>query len=193
MLPQPPALPPANQDAPGSFRLSSQTAPFTRLSPAGIATPTSNLPMPFTEEEYYYVEMQREYSRQWPSVERSPDGKWRFRPGFLQLFVDPFTPAWFSSSSIQRVQYTPLDRCVQAVVLAVYAATAIAAFQLCWAQNYNLALVLAVHFARDKLSAQRLALLLALAWFDKLWIYWICFVGARCDEVLARVAEPLRR
>lgn len=81
---RPPPLPPRSQDPPGSFRLSSQAAPFTRLTPVGIDTPTSHLPMPFAEEEYYMVEMQREYSKQLPSIERSPDvGGWHeHAPGF---------------------------------------------------------------------------------------------------------------
>lgn len=51
---------------------------------------------PLSNEEYYVVELRRDYNRDLPRVEKSPEGKLVFRPGFLQLLVDPDIPLGFT-------------------------------------------------------------------------------------------------
>jgi hypothetical protein len=82
---------------------------------------------------------------------------------------------------------------VHTVIALLYAAAGCAALTFLWERNYNLAAILFVNWARDKLSLGRLAGLLALAWIGKLWLYWVFFAAKWIDRLLNQIAPPIRK
>jgi len=190
-----PDMPPPSywkKNPPGAFQIRNPHAQKMRLQPAGIPSPQQGF-LPLPTDEYYFTEVQRDYKKDWPSVERLPDGRFSFRPGFLETLQDPEVPHYMYASGIQRVHYSLADRAVQALVTAAYATVAAAAFAFAWSQNYNLAAALLVSWARDRLSLPKVVTLLALAWFDKVWVYWVFLAGSLVDNLLQRIAPPIRR
>jgi hypothetical protein len=121
------------------------------------------------------------------------EGKVRFRPGFLQLLVDPAAPSYVYAAGVERFQFTLAERAVHTVIALLYAAAGCAALTFLWERNYNLAAILFVNWARDKLSLGRLAGLLALAWIGKLWLYWVFFAAKWIDRLLNQIAPPIRK
>jgi hypothetical protein len=75
-------------DQPGEVRVRNRYATHARLAPAGIPSSPDG-------EEYYVVELQRDYSKEWPSIKTAPDGSLAFRPGFLAPLTDPELPAYY--------------------------------------------------------------------------------------------------
>ncbi|KXZ43080.1 hypothetical protein GPECTOR_104g86 [Gonium pectorale] len=105
----------------GSFMVGNAIAQRTRLTPlrvpeSGAGSPSENplarVLSPFPREEYYAVEMDLNYGREWPRLVWE-DGTFAFRPGFLGPAVDPrFAPYWLHRG-LARFQFTKLDRAVQ--------------------------------------------------------------------------------
>jgi len=178
------------EDPPGSIHVSNAYARM-RLRPAGIPTQSDKVPFPFKGEEWYVVDMQTQQTGGWPTFQRTPEGQLVFRPGFLAN-LDPRQPEFVLSSGLERFMYSPRDRLLHTLIAAAYVGAAAAVFGALWSAHHNLALVLAVNWALAKISVPRVALLLGLAWAGKLWMYWVFFAGSLVDQLLERIAPPVR-
>ncbi|GFH27347.1 uncharacterized protein HaLaN_25652 [Haematococcus lacustris] len=147
---------------------------------------------PAGNEAYYYFEMQSFYSKRWPGMRRSAEGRWEFQPGFLGPFLGTSQPENMYAASVHHFIFSTWDRLLHAAIAVAYIATAAGAFQMLWAQNYNLAAVLLLGWARQRLELPKLAALLGLAWVNKLWLYWVLLGAKVLDKVLKRIAPPVR-
>lgn len=97
------------------------------------------------------------------------------------------------ASGVERFRFTTQDKLLHTAVAVAYMAVIGVAFAALWAANHNLALILALNWARDKLNAPKLAAIALLAWTGKLWLYWVFFAGSVVDQLLARIAPPVRQ
>lgn len=180
------------QGPPGSFKVSNPHATNTRLTPIHIDTPKSKVPFPFNSEEYYAVEIERNYSKEWPSISME-NGKVVFKKGFLQPLDDPDLPNFFFYKGIERFQFSLTDKVFHTLVAAVYLTICASIFGALWTVNYSLAGALLVNWVRNRLSFGKMAVLAVLAATGKLWLYWVFFAGARVDELMQQYAEPVRK
>ncbi len=142
-----------------------------------VATPTGEL---LLQE----AALLQEESRRWPRFDRDETGQWHFYPGFFLRILEVLPPEFILANAFERL--------CQLLVFAAYTAAAVLAAQYAFAANYNLGLALTITWMRDRLSLSRLLVICALAWFQKLWLYWVFFVGARIDDLLKRIAPPIR-
>mmetsp|Transcript_36076 Transcript_36076/g.80283 ORF Transcript_36076/g.80283 Transcript_36076/m.80283 type:complete len:316 (-) Transcript_36076:857-1804(-) len=174
------------QDA-GYIKVRNRYAQRARLAPAGIPQQGG-----FPGEEYYVVELERRYSKQWPSFAYR-DGKIEYNPGFLGPLEDPELPFHFFYRGIERVGFSLTDRAAQTVATVAFAAVYVYAFSMLWQWQPQLAAAVLVSWARNTLSIGKWAALLFMAYISKLWLFWI-FLGAKIiDGVLERHAPPIRK
>ena len=168
---------------------------LTLHSQVPVPSPSSTLPFPLTEEEYYRVDIQKTYSNLLPSMERGPDGKWRLNPGALfgGSLADPFSPDGVFAQGLVRFHFSGPDRVLHTLIAAAYVAVAAVLFGALWSFNASLSTALLVNWARGRLSIGKLVVLLSLAWFDRMWLYWVFFAGGLVDALLARVFPILRK
>lgn len=52
-------------------------------------------PWPFGNEEFFVVDLEKNYSKEWPSVRPGPNGTLVFSRGFLEPLDDPDAPFFF--------------------------------------------------------------------------------------------------
>eukprot|EP00798_Chlamydomonas_sp_ICE-L_P024839 gene24839-10490_t len=64
---------------PGEVNVSNKYASHARMAPAGIRSQIQG-------EEYYNVEMLRNYDKEWPSIEKMQDGTLLYKSGFLNPY-----------------------------------------------------------------------------------------------------------
>eukprot|EP00955_Chlamydomonas_euryale_P037090 350655-Chlamydomonas_euryale.AAC.4 len=78
----------------GSVTIANAYAQAARVTP--ITPPGTSFPLPVGgREEFFKLDMHRNYSAEWPSVEPGPNGSILFRRGFLDAWDDPDAPFYF--------------------------------------------------------------------------------------------------
>ena len=172
----------------GSVALPNPHAQRFRIRQAPLPVPVS-----FPGSDYWEVEALRDYSRDWPRLARAPGGGWALRRGFLAPLADPKLVPFFFYKGLEQVRYSVSDRAFQLLFAALYSAAHAALFALLWASDPLLSAAAALNWARGSLSPAKWALLLALAFTGRVWIYWLVQAGRLVDMTLARVAPPVRR
>ncbi|GLC35102.1 hypothetical protein PLESTM_000279700 [Pleodorina starrii] len=184
----------------GSFMVGNSYAQRTRLTPlrvpepgaTGPSNPLARILSPFSKEEYYAVEMDLNYGRDWPRIVWE-DGRPALRAGFLQPFVDPDYPPYWLHRGIARFEISATDRVMQTFVSALYVAALAAVAAALYALKPALLVAVTVSWARNTLSLAKWAILLGLAATDRLFLYWVFLVAKTLDGVLERHMPPLRQ
>ncbi|KAG2501391.1 hypothetical protein HYH03_001179 [Edaphochlamys debaryana] len=184
----------------GSFFLGNKIAQRTRLTPlrvpelgaTGPQNPFQRLMSPFPQEEYYAVEMEMNYGKEWPRLVWDQGGL-ALRPGFMQPFVDPGMPAYWMHRGIARFQLTAADQTLQAVVAAAYVAVIAAVAAALYSVQPLLLAAVTLSWARNSLSLAKWGGLLALAAVDRVWIYFVLVAGKALDRVLAEHMPEIRK
>ncbi|GFR45033.1 hypothetical protein Agub_g6400 [Astrephomene gubernaculifera] len=183
----------------GSFTIGNKYAQRTRLTPlrvpelgaTGPRNPLERILSPFPKEEYYAVEMDLNYGREWPRLVWE-EGRPVLRPGFLAPSLDPAFPAYWLHRGIARFQLGTADGVLQFIVGAAYLATlALLAAGLYTVRPALLAAV-AVSWARNSLSLAKWALLAVLTATDRLYLYWVFLAGKIVDGVFERHIPEVR-
>lgn len=172
---------------PGQIRVGNAHAQRALLKP--FRMPHQN---PLGNEEYYEVELQRDYNREWPRVDRTLDGKLIFRPGFLQALDDPSVPFFFVYSGVERFVYSVPELGAQALATGACVAVGAGAFATLASHHPQLAAAALVSWLRNSLSLVRCVALIALAALDKMWLFWVLLAGKMVDGLLERHAPGLR-
>ncbi|EFJ51176.1 hypothetical protein VOLCADRAFT_103554 [Volvox carteri f. nagariensis] len=184
----------------GSFTVGNTYAQRTRLTPlrvpelgaTGPRNPLARVLSPFSKEEYYAVEMDLDYGREWPRIVWENGGP-VLRPGFLQPFIDPDYPPYWLHRGIARFEISASDRVMQAFVGALYVAVLAAASAALYTFKPALFAAVVVSWARNTLSLAKWAVLLGLAAADRMYLYWVFLAAKLVDGVLARHLPPVRK
>ncbi|GLI70671.1 hypothetical protein VaNZ11_015610 [Volvox africanus] len=184
----------------GSFMVGNKYAQRTRLTPlrvpelgdSGPWNPLARILSPFSKEDYYAVEMDLDYGREWPRIVWE-NGSLMLRPGFLQPFVDPDYPPYWLHRGIARFEISAGDRVMQAVVGGLYVAVLAAASAALYAFKPALLAAVVVSWTRSTLSFAKWAVLLGLAAVDRMYLYWVFLAAKLVDGALARHMPPVRK
>jgi hypothetical protein len=175
-----------SRDPPGSAKVPSPHAPLLRVARAAIP---AGAPLPGAL--FVSVEMERNYSVEWPSVSFA-GGNIALRPGFLAPIDDPGVIPFFFYRDLELVRFSWRDRALQAAAVAAYAVAHLVLLRLLSEHNQALALAAGVNWALGRLSLAKWGVLLALASAGKLWMYFAFQAARLLDAGLARVFPPLR-
>ncbi|GAX81595.1 hypothetical protein CEUSTIGMA_g9023.t1 [Chlamydomonas eustigma] len=162
-----------------------------RMVPLPINDNESSVINLFPATEYYHVDIERNYSRELPSISMV-EGKLVLNKGFLQPWDDPDEPYHFFYSGLERYMYSWPERVIQATMTAVMAGLYIALYCYLYHLHPEAAVAGVVSWLRNSLSVLRVITLAVLAASDKMWIFWMLLIGKVLDGVLARYLPSVR-
>lgn len=138
--------------------------------------------------EYYEVDIEREYSREWPSF-KTLEGRRVFNLGFLSPYKGDNLLNGFVYSGLERFSYTFPDKVVRTALTTLCMAVYSLAFSAFYAWNPMLAIASIISWLRGTLSFSRVAILLALTACELMWMYWAALVYKIISNFLGRHSE----
>ena len=115
---------------PGEILINTPHATRARITPVSLhlkGRPFDHDPSTADDSEYYLVDLERRYSKEWPSIEIR-DGTVIFRRGFLEPLEDPQLPYRILYSGLERFTYNGSEKAMMTGITTALVAVHAAAF-----------------------------------------------------------------
>lgn len=153
------------------------------------ASPAKQASLRSVGDGLYVVLFQNNYRWALPSISWQ-DGKFKVDAG---MFDTANRSKYMNALGLVYLPATTTTRVLQVVYGSLYLAAHALVFYTLYQLDSLFSLALVYSWLRQRLTLARLALLVALAAWDRSWLYWVFALGKWVDNWLELTMPPVRR